>query len=377
MSGPRRRPAARPASSSSGVRSVATTCAPARAAGIAALPLPAATSSTRSPVRRRRPRRGPGRGRDHLVGHGAVVAQRPHGAVLALERPVGLVPVVDASCHVALLVRRSRRPGSDARKIERTAPVQDLYWRAPPGAPRLRAMGAPYHQFCPVAKAMELLDERWTLLVVRELLLGSRRFNDLRRGVPRMSPTLLSKRLRELAARRRRRAADRGRRGRLRAHPGRPRSCARSSRRSARGGPAGSAELGRSRTSTRSSCSGTCTATSIWSAMPARPHRRPLPVPGRAGRGRTWWLVARPGARPTCATRTPATTWTSRSRCRLRRMVEIWLGDASWTAALRAGDLHLEGPSELCRALPRWFTLSPFAAVPRPRPAKRIAAPTR
>ncbi len=45
---------------------------------------------------------------------------------------------------------------------------------------------------------MELLDERWTLLVVRELLLGSRHFNDLRRGVPKMSPALLSKRLKSL-----------------------------------------------------------------------------------------------------------------------------------------------------------------------------------
>jgi DNA-binding HxlR family transcriptional regulator len=51
-------------------------------------------------------------------------------------------------------------------------------------------MGASYHQFCPVAKAMELLDERWTLLIVRELIAGSQRFNDVRRGVPRMSPTL-------------------------------------------------------------------------------------------------------------------------------------------------------------------------------------------
>ena len=49
-------------------------------------------------------------------------------------------------------------------------------------------MGSHYGQFCPVAKAMELLDERWTLLVVRELMLGSRHFNALRRGVPRMSP---------------------------------------------------------------------------------------------------------------------------------------------------------------------------------------------
>ena len=47
-------------------------------------------------------------------------------------------------------------------------------------------MGASYHQFCPVAKAMELLDERWTLLVVRELVSGTEHFNDLRRGLPRM-----------------------------------------------------------------------------------------------------------------------------------------------------------------------------------------------
>jgi DNA-binding HxlR family transcriptional regulator len=59
-------------------------------------------------------------------------------------------------------------------------------------------MGTSYHQFCSVAKAMELLDERWTLLIVRELVAGSERFNELRRGVPRMSPTLLSKRLNQL-----------------------------------------------------------------------------------------------------------------------------------------------------------------------------------
>ncbi|WP_396044920.1 winged helix-turn-helix transcriptional regulator [Aeromicrobium sp. UC242_57] len=45
---------------------------------------------------------------------------------------------------------------------------------------------------------MEVLDERWTLLVVRELLAGSTHFNELRRGNPRMSPALLSKRLRTL-----------------------------------------------------------------------------------------------------------------------------------------------------------------------------------
>lgn len=55
-----------------------------------------------------------------------------------------------------------------------------------------------YGQFCPVAMAAEILAERWTPLVVRELVCGSMRFNDIQRGVPRMSSALLSKRLKEL-----------------------------------------------------------------------------------------------------------------------------------------------------------------------------------
>ncbi len=57
-----------------------------------------------------------------------------------------------------------------------------------------------YGQFCSVARAHEVLGGRWTLLVVRELLCGSRRFNDIRRGIPRISRTMLSERLQELAA---------------------------------------------------------------------------------------------------------------------------------------------------------------------------------
>ncbi len=57
-----------------------------------------------------------------------------------------------------------------------------------------------YRQFCPVAMAAETLCTRWTIVLLRELVAGSTRFNDLRRGVPRMSPALLSKRLGELEA---------------------------------------------------------------------------------------------------------------------------------------------------------------------------------
>jgi DNA-binding HxlR family transcriptional regulator len=55
-----------------------------------------------------------------------------------------------------------------------------------------------YGQFCPVAKASELLAERWTLLILRELLLGSHRFGELQRALSRISPSLLAKRLKHL-----------------------------------------------------------------------------------------------------------------------------------------------------------------------------------
>ena len=59
---------------------------------------------------------------------------------------------------------------------------------------------ASYGQFCPLAMAAEFLCSRWTMLVLRELMLGSRSFNDISRGVARMSRTLLSTRLKELTA---------------------------------------------------------------------------------------------------------------------------------------------------------------------------------
>src|SRR6187399_2296124 len=55
-----------------------------------------------------------------------------------------------------------------------------------------------YNQFCPVTMAAEILCTRWTVVLLRELVAGSTRFNELRRGVPRMSPALLSKRLKDL-----------------------------------------------------------------------------------------------------------------------------------------------------------------------------------
>lgn len=58
--------------------------------------------------------------------------------------------------------------------------------------------GTGYGQYCPIARAVDILGERWSLLVVRDLLLGVTRFNDLARGLPGLSRSLLTKRLRQL-----------------------------------------------------------------------------------------------------------------------------------------------------------------------------------
>ncbi len=57
-----------------------------------------------------------------------------------------------------------------------------------------------YGQFCPMAKAAEVIGGRWTVLILRELICGASRFNEIRRGVPLVSPSLLAQRLRELEA---------------------------------------------------------------------------------------------------------------------------------------------------------------------------------
>lgn len=55
-----------------------------------------------------------------------------------------------------------------------------------------------YSQFCPIAKATEILGEKWTILIVREILMGGRRFNELQRGLGDISPALLTSRLKSL-----------------------------------------------------------------------------------------------------------------------------------------------------------------------------------
>lgn len=220
-----------------------------------------------------------------------------------------------------------------------------------------------YGQFCPVAKAMEILDERWTMLVVRELLEGSTQFNDLRRGVPKMSPALLSKRLRTLE-----------RHGIV--------------TRTSSGG-----KVGYHLTESGKELADVVQGIGAWgirwiSGMGQQdldPHllfwdmRRKVPVE-EWPRERTvvafqlsdvapkvsrWWLVGVHGDMDVCDF-DPGYDVNAVVSGSLRALTEIWRGDVSWREALRAGKVEVEAPAAVRKVVPSWLGQMPLAAVPRP-----------
>ncbi|MFN0281726.1 MAG: winged helix-turn-helix transcriptional regulator [Kineosporiaceae bacterium] len=226
-------------------------------------------------------------------------------------------------------------------------------------------MGAPYRQFCPVAKAMELLDERWTLLVVRELIAGSRHFNELRRGNPRMSPSLLSRRLQQLTrAGIVERVEGDGEVSYLLTEAGhelRPVVEALGAWGVRWIGTLGEADLD--------------PKLLLWDmhrhlAADAIPDGRTVvrfrfddvPTPLR-----DWWLVIADGEADVCDV-DPGHPVAVTVTAGLRSMVAVWMGDLTWARAIRSGAVGIDGPARLRRRLPDWFTLSDFAAVPRRTP---------
>lgn len=230
-----------------------------------------------------------------------------------------------------------------------------------------------YGQFCPIAKSMEVLDERWTILIIRELLVGSSHFNELRRGLPRMSPALLSKRLRSLA----RcgivvRSAD-GNRVRYVLSPG-GRELGAVVMALGEWGVRWRSQLGEEdldphllmwdvhRNLDLEKLRGTQTvlAFSFSDVDPA---------------GRNWWIVVEPGGEVDLCDFDPGYPVTVTSRSTLRTMVKVWRGDISWGDALRSGDLEVAGTPHACRAFPQWLKRSMFATVPRPL-GPSLAPPT-
>jgi DNA-binding HxlR family transcriptional regulator len=227
-----------------------------------------------------------------------------------------------------------------------------------------------YGQFCPVAQAAEVLTERWTLLVVRELLMGSTRFNELQRGVPRMSSSLLSKRLRELERSglitRERLRGERGHAYRLTA--------------------AGEAlgplvvSLG---TWSRDFLKREISAEEADPALLMWDMRRSLRLDrlpkdrlvtffryrdAEDGK-RAWWLVAEGSGADICFT-DPGFSIDLRVDAETRAMAEVWLGRLGLGAAMRSRRVRVAGPEHLVRSIPDWLGLSSFAY---PDPAAELA----
>ena len=223
-------------------------------------------------------------------------------------------------------------------------------------------MGA-YGQFCPVAKAMELLDERWTMLVIRELLEGSRTFNALRRGVPRISPALLSARLQRLA---RAGVIERYEDGSRVSYALTPagRELRPVIEAIGRWGIRWIPDLGDEDLDPH---------LLMWDIhrnvdLDTVPAGRTVlrftfrDVPDSA---RDWWLVITNDSVDLCDF-DPGDPVAATMETDLRTLTQVWRGDLSWQKALHSGGLLLHGSPQARRVVPRWLKLSAFAPVPRP-----------
>lgn len=225
-----------------------------------------------------------------------------------------------------------------------------------------------YGQFCPVAKAAELFCERWTALVLRELAWGATRFSEIQRGVPLMSPTLLSRRLKQLEAEGivERRQEGAGRRG-ARYHLT----------------PAGQEfapvveALGvwGQRWSRRQLMEGEVDlGLLIWGlersvdaqAFGARETVVRIEFTDQPSHKRLWWFVNRADGCELCV-HDPGLEVDLYLACTLPDMIYIVRGDLSVARALAEDRLEVIGDAALRKAVARWLNLSPLAAIPSER----------
>jgi len=220
-----------------------------------------------------------------------------------------------------------------------------------------------YKQFCPVAMAAEVLCTRWTMVLLRELVAGSTRFNDLRRGVPRMSPALLSKRLRDLEeAGIVLRVASRTEPGILEYHltvAGRELKAVVES----------IGVWGQHWIETQPSLKNLDPSLLMWDM---RRNFDPTPMPNRRcvihfvypelpATRRHWWLVIEPKKEVDLCSVDPGFDVDLYVTTDLRTMTAIWMGLTTVRAATADGQLKLTGDRRLASQMQVWLGLSPFA----------------
>jgi len=223
-----------------------------------------------------------------------------------------------------------------------------------------------YGQFCPVAKACEIFGERWTPLILRELVFGSTRFNDLRRGVPLLSPTVLSDRLKALekagVVERRRSNAGKGLEYRLTAagQEFKPIILA-------------LGEWGQRWARCDFSSGELNAGLLMWYVhrnvnADEFPPRRTVVQFGfndLPPAEQLFWIINNPDGVDICITDPgfQVDLWVVTDLCTLTR---VWLGDLPLRKTIASGAIELHGRRDLRQRFEPWFNLSPFAKRGKP-----------
>jgi len=220
-----------------------------------------------------------------------------------------------------------------------------------------------YRQFCPVAMAAEILCTRWTMVLLRELIAGSTRCNELRRGVPRMSPALLSQRLKDLEVAgivvRTSSASERGVSEYQLTPAGREL------------GPIVEAFgiWGQRRIEADLSLQHLDAQLLMWdmrrnlNTTPMPTHRSVVQFayPGLPAAQRLWWLIVDPQESVDLCSIDPGFDVDLYVSVDLRTMTAIWMGLDTVRAALANRRMILTGNRQLAAAMQSWLGLSPFA----------------
>jgi len=222
-----------------------------------------------------------------------------------------------------------------------------------------------YKQFCPVAMAAEILGARWTIVLVRELVAGSTRFNDLRRGVPRMSPALLSKRLKDLET------AGIVRRARVAGEPDLFEYRLTEAGLGLKPVIEAVGIWGHTWLETEASLENLDPELLMWDM---RRNINPIPMPRRRNTiqviftdlkeaRRNWWLIVQPGQEVDLCRVDPGFDVDLYLSTTLRTMTEVWMGYTTIARAKEQERLIITGNRQLEADLGSWLSLSTFAKV--------------
>jgi len=222
-----------------------------------------------------------------------------------------------------------------------------------------------YNQFCPVAMAAEVLGTRWTLVLLRELVVGSCRFNELRRGVPRMSPALLSKRLKDLET------AGIVTRHPVKGEPGAFEYQLTDAGRELKPVIEAIGCWGQRWVETGASLDNLDPNLLMWDM---RRNIDPTPMPDRRviiqvifndlkKTQQNWWLVVEPGQEVDLCSVDPGFDVDLYLSTDLRTMTEIWMGYTTIARATQQSRIVLTGSRQLAADMATWLKLSPFAKV--------------